>query len=141
MRTTTLAATSLLIASSLLSACAPKEQAAPAVAPAAAVAPAPAAVAAPQAVQAASRMLGQWNGPEGTYLLIGGANGQFAVTVRNLDGPRTFQAMAEGDTIRFERDGKQETIRATDGRATGMKWLADKKDCLTISPGEGYCRD
>ena len=34
-----------------------------------------------------------------------------------------------------------ETIIATSGKGTGMKWLADKHDCLVIKPGEGYCRD
>jgi hypothetical protein len=34
-----------------------------------------------------------------------------------------------------------ESIRATDGPATGMKWLSDKSNCLTIRSGEGYCRD
>ena len=30
---------------------------------------------------------------------------------------------------------------ATDGDATGMKWLAGKARCLTVRVGEGYCRD
>ena len=34
-----------------------------------------------------------------------------------------------------------ETITATDGEATGMKWLLDKQNCLTVRSGEGYCRD
>ena len=93
------------------------------------------------AVQAASSLLGQWNGPEGTYLLIGGASGNYAVTIRNLDGPRTFQGRADGDAIRFERDGKSLTIRPGNGAATGMKWLADKKHCVIVDAGEGYCRD
>jgi len=36
---------------------------------------------------------------------------------------------------------KTETIRATDGAGTGMKWLADRKDCLVVTVGsEGFCR-
>jgi hypothetical protein len=31
-------------------------------------------------------------------------------------------------------------LRATDGAGTGMKWLADKTDCLVVAPGEGFCR-
>jgi hypothetical protein len=27
------------------------------------------------------------------------------------------------------------------GAETGMKWLRDKLNCLTIRPDEGYCRD
>jgi hypothetical protein len=93
------------------------------------------------AVYGANKLMGRWNGPEGTFLLLGGANGKYAVTIQNLDGPRTFQGSGTGDAIAFERDGKTETIRASDGAATGMKWLADKKDCVTIQAGEGYCRD
>ena len=49
--------------------------------------------------------------------------------------------MAAGDTIAFERGGIKETIRAGSGADTGMKWLSEKKDCLVVKPGEGYCRD
>lgn len=104
-------------------------------------APPPAAAVTADALHGTTRLLGQWQGPEGTYLLIAGASGKYAITIRNLDGPRTFQGTAVGDTIAFERDGKLHTLRATDGGATGMKWLADKKNCVTIEPGEGYCRD
>jgi hypothetical protein len=39
------------------------------------------------------------------------------------------------------RDGTTETIRATDGAGTGMKWLANKTDCLVVTVGsEGFCR-
>jgi len=34
-----------------------------------------------------------------------------------------------------------ESIRATDGEQTGMKWLREKANCLTVRSGEGYCRD
>lgn len=85
--------------------------------------------------------LGRWNGPEGTFLLLAGGNGSYEVTVQNLDGPRVFQGAAAGELIQFERDGVAETLRPTNGVDTGMKWLADKKDCLTIRSGEGYCRD
>jgi len=61
--------------------------------------------------------------------------------VRNLDGPRTFQGRAVDGGIAFERDGKTETLRAGNGDATGMKWLAGKKDCLLVRSGEGWCRD
>lgn len=90
---------------------------------------------------ATDRWLGQWNGPEGTYLRLSGGEGKYDVAIRNLDGERVFKGEAAGDVVRFERDGTAESIRATDGAATGMKWLADKKDCLTIKSGEGYCRD
>lgn len=85
--------------------------------------------------------LGQWNGPEGTYLQLAGSGGQYEVTIRNLDGPRTFPGKAAGERIEFERDGVKESLRATNGAETGMKWLSEKKNCLTVRAGEGYCRD
>jgi len=84
--------------------------------------------------------LGQWTGPEGTFLRLEGGQGKYTVTIQNLDGPRTFTGSAREGRVQFERDGVVETIRASDGTATGMKWLADKTDCLTIRSGEGYCR-
>lgn len=112
------------------------ESAAPAASspPAASPAPKPAA-------PATDQWVGQWNGPEGTFLALAGGGGQYEVTVRNLDGPRTFAGTAAGDRIEFERDGVKESIRATNGAETGMKWLAEKKNCLTVRAGEGYCRD
>jgi hypothetical protein len=90
---------------------------------------------------AADQWVGQWNGPEGTFLQIGGGGGQYEVTIRNLDGPRTFAGIAAGERIEFERDGVKESVRATNGAETGMKWLAEKSNCLTVRAGEGYCRD
>ena len=58
-----------------------------------------------------------------------------------IDGERTFVGTEGPGHIYFERDGVQEKIQATDGEATGMKWLADKSTCLTIKEGEGYCRE
>jgi len=113
----------------------------PEAAPAAAGASAPAAPA-PAPALATDAWLGQWNGPEGTYLQLAGSGGQYEVTIRNLDGPRTFPGKAAGDArIEFERDGVKESLRATNGAETGMKWLSEKKNCLTVRSGEGYCRD
>jgi len=85
--------------------------------------------------------LGKWTGPEGTFLELAGGHGKYDVTVQNLDGPRKFEARYADGGIEFERDGTREVIRATNGAETGMKWLADKKNCLTVRTGEGYCRD
>lgn len=85
--------------------------------------------------------LGKWNGPEGTFLQLAGNDGEYEITIQNLDGPRTFPAQAVGNHIEFERDGVKEILRATNGVETGMKWLSEKSDCLTIRLGEGYCRD
>jgi len=97
------------------------------------------AVPAPSALQG---WLGKWTGVEGTYLqLVAKPDSKYEVVIKNLDGERTFEGIGGTDHIYFERDGAQEKIRATDGNGTGMKWLAEKKKCLTIKSGEGYCRD
>jgi hypothetical protein len=93
------------------------------------------------AAPTAEKWLGKWNGPEGTFLQLASGNGQYEVTIQNLDGPRTFTATAAGDRLEFERDGVRESVRASSGAETGMKWLSEKKDCLTVKAGEGYCRD
>jgi hypothetical protein len=87
------------------------------------------------------RWLGQWNGPEGTFLRLEGGKGRYEITIRDLDGARTYQGVTVGDQIHFDRNGATESIRASNGVETGMKWLSDKSDCLTIRAGEGYCRD
>ena len=84
---------------------------------------------------------GTWNGPEGTFLRIKGSKGVYQVTIKDLDASRTFEASTAGDGIAFQRDGVREIIQATGGEQTGMKWLAGKRDCLTVKSGEGYCRD
>jgi hypothetical protein len=87
------------------------------------------------------KWLGKWIGPEGTFLQLTGGGGKYEVTIQNLDGPRTFEGTAVGDQIVFERNGVKEYLRATNGVDTGMKWLSEKSDCLTVRAGEGYCRD
>jgi hypothetical protein len=87
------------------------------------------------------KWLGQWNGPEGTFLRLEGGKGRYQITIQDLDGARSYQGNSAGDQIHFDRNGATESIRATNGVGTGMKWLSDKSDCLTIRPGEGYCRD
>src|SRR5262245_13336002 len=90
---------------------------------------------------ATDKWLGQWNGPEGTFLRLEGGKGNYKITIQDLDGPRTYEGISAGDQIRFDRNGVAETIRATNGAETGMKWLSEKSNCLTIRTGEGYCRD
>ena len=90
---------------------------------------------------ATDKWLGQWNGPEGTFLRLEGGKGRYTITIQDLDGARIYQGNSAGDQIHFDRNGATESIRATDGVGTGMKWLSEKSDCLTIHTGEGYCRD
>ena len=102
--------------------------------------------AAPSSSDAASapvvdKWLGKWSGPEGTFLQLTGSNGKYEVTIQNLDGPRSYQGQAAGNQIEFERNAVKESLRATNGAETGMKWLSEKSNCLTVRAGEGYCRE
>ena len=87
------------------------------------------------------RWVGTWTGPEGTSLKLAKQEVGYQLLITNLDGPREFHGVAAGEILQFERDGVTETVHASNGLATGMKWLADKQDCLTVKTGEGYCRD
>lgn len=89
----------------------------------------------------ADSWVGKWDGPEGTWLDIEHGNAAYQITIKDLDAARTFEGSVAADGIAFRRNGVKEVIRATDGDATGMKWLAGKKNCLTVRAGEGYCRD
>jgi hypothetical protein len=85
--------------------------------------------------------LGTWFGPEGTFVDITRHGERYTLMVQSLDGPASYQAVLDDDVLSFERDGKPLTLRRTDGKGTGMKWLAERKDCLVVVPGEGFCRD
>jgi len=89
--------------------------------------------------------MGRWAGPEGLFLDIrpGGAPGRYALTIKaNLDTQGDYAGQADAEVIRFERDGKAETIKAGTGAQTGFKHLDSKRDCLIVVEGaEGYCRD
>jgi hypothetical protein len=122
-----------LLVCAMLAACGGKKPPPLAASPATAAAPAPA--------TPPASWNGQWNGPEGTFLKIEGNAAGYQITVRNLDGARMFPGIAAGALIQFERDGVKEMLHASNGAETGMKWLADKSDCLTVRSGEGYCRD
>jgi hypothetical protein len=95
----------------------------------------------PLAVAVADAWAGRWTGPEGTWLDLDGSEGSYRLTLRDLDGERSFEAIAAEGGVYFERDGRHLLLRATDGTGTGMKWLADKRECLAVAPGEGWCRD
>lgn len=87
------------------------------------------------------QLLGKWIGPEGTFLQITGGAGKYEITIQNLDGPRIFQGRKEGNEIEFERDDVKYSLHASTGIDTGMKWLSEKYNCVTVAAGEGYCRD
>jgi len=87
---------------------------------------------------------GRWIGVEGMVLDIehAGAPGHYDLTMQwDLDNKGKFDGTINGRTITFVRNDIVETLRPTDGDATGLKYLAGKTDCLTVKSGEGYCRD
>ena len=90
--------------------------------------------------------VGRWSGPEGLFLDIqpspDGKRGHYAITNRDtLDRQADYAGVAEGQTIRFVRDGKALTIRDGIGSETGFKWLVGKSECLIVEARkEGYCR-
>ena len=90
---------------------------------------------------ATDQWVGKWNGPEGTFLQINGKSGTYDIVIKNLDGPANFKGNSTGSEIQFLRNGKPESIQATNGEGTGMKWLVGKSHCLKIGKSEGYCKD
>ncbi|MFK3891226.1 hypothetical protein [Sphingomonas sp. NPDC079357] len=88
------------------------------------------------------RYLGRWIGVEGMYLNVARRE-EGGVTLDmqwDLDHRGTFAGSVTAEGLRFMRGGVAETAVLGDGDATGLKWLAGKKECLVVKPGEGYCR-
>jgi hypothetical protein len=86
-------------------------------------------------------MVGKWNGPEGTYLNIAKKGDKYSIEIANLDGPKTYEGTAKGDTIEFTRDGKTETVKTATGVETGMKGFEKETNCLVVKKGEeGFCK-
>lgn len=87
---------------------------------------------------------GRWTGVEGTFLEVqrGAGPKRFRLVMQyDLDHRTTVDAKLVADSLVFTRNGKGLALRPTNGDATGLKYLAGKKNCLTVAPGEGYCRD
>lgn len=105
--------------------------------------PAPAASPSATAPIAAPDLAGRWTGVEGMFLDVQpSAGGHYRLTMQyDLDHRATADATWRDGALAFVRDGRTLTLRPSDGAATGLKYLAGKRDCLTVSPGEGYCRD
>ena len=92
--------------------------------------------------------VGKWVGVEGLHLTIAKddsiGRGHYILTMQyglDADDSGTFKGEAAEDGIAFNRPDGPQLLRAGDGAATGLKWLADKKDCLVVVTGDGYCRD
>ena len=94
------------------------------------------------------KWVGKWIGVEGLHLTIAKdesiGRGHYILTMQyglDADDSGTFKGEAAEGGIAFTRPDGPQLLRAGDGAATGMKWLADKKDCLVVDTGEGYCRN
>ena len=86
-------------------------------------------------------LLGRWTGEGGAYLNVAKKGEKFVIEIANLDGPKTFEGTAKGDTIEFTRNGKTETIKAATGAETGMKGFERETNCVVVTKGsEGFCK-
>ena len=87
------------------------------------------------------RWNGIWPGVEGTSMSLGIEGDNVEINLKDLDNiVKTYKGKKVGSHIEFMRDGVLEKIKFGDGQASGMKWFADKKKCLVIKSGEGFCR-
>ena len=135
-------------------ACGPKAEVAvkPAATPAATASPvsSPAIQVADDKKTGAEKLVGRWNGPEGTFINItekaakpasSDAPKMFSIEIQNLDKPEMFEGTAKGDVIEFTRRGKTETVKPATGAETGMKGFDKETNCVVVTKGsEGYCK-
>jgi len=99
---------------------------------------------------AVQKLLGKWDGPEGTYLSVTekmGADGKqqlprkFEVEIKDLDKAEKFEGTAKDRVIEFTRKGKTETVKAATGAETGMKGFDKETNCVVVTKGsEGFCK-
>ena len=86
---------------------------------------------------------GKWTGVEGMYATITLAEpGKYKLEMQSdLDTSGTYDGEDSEHGIKFTRGGEELSLRRAGGDETGLKYLAGKKECLVVKPGEGYCRD
>lgn len=94
-----------------------------------------------KAADVAAGYVGRWTGPEGTSLEVVARQHDYEVTLSGTSTPGVFTGTVNGNAMQIERNGETQLIRHTTGAKTGVKYLADKLDCVSVSNGEGYCRD
>lgn len=99
-------------------------------------------------VAVTDQWVGKWIGVEGLNLTLSkdtsAGSGHYVLKMQyGLDAEQsgTYKGQATAGGIAFNRQDGPQLLRAGDGQATGLKWLADKHNCLIVKPGEGYCRD
>ncbi len=86
---------------------------------------------------------GKWTGPEGLFAEIKPTtSAHYDLKIQSdLDTLGTYKGYDSEHGIKFEKDGKTQSLHRVSGNDTGLKYLAGKKECLMIKPGEGFCRD
>ncbi|HEX2812922.1 MAG TPA: hypothetical protein VHO04_09590 [Sphingopyxis sp.] len=86
---------------------------------------------------------GKWTGVEGMYVTITTAEpGKYKLEMQSdLDTKGSYDGEDSEHGIKFKRGSEELSLRRGSGDETGLKYLAGKKDCLIVKPGEGYCRD
>lgn len=105
------------------------------------------------AAASADKLVGRWNGPEGTYLVVADkppvnvdsnqkdAVKKYSVEIKNLDKAETFDGTGKGATIEFTRKGKTAAVKAATGAETGMKGFETELNCVVVTKGsEGFCK-
>ena len=67
--------------------------------------------------------IGKWIGVEWLVLDIQptGDRGHYMLSVTLLDGTKSYEGVADGDMIRFTRNGRPESVSAATGDQTGIK--------------------
>jgi hypothetical protein len=86
---------------------------------------------------------GKWNGPEGMYADISQSlDGKIMLEMQSdLDTKGSYEGTKTSEGISFSRGDETLVLKKSSGDATGLKYLAGKKDCVIVKSGEGYCRD
>ena len=86
---------------------------------------------------------GKWTGVEGMYLTITPTEpGKYKLEMQSdLDTKGTYDGSDSEHGIRFARGAEALSLHRGNGAETGLKYLADKTECLIVKEGEGYCRD
>lgn len=98
---------------------------------------------APAAAHRYAAWAGKWTGVEGMFVTITLAEpGKYKLEMQSdLDTKGSYDGSDSDGGIAFTRGTEALTLAASTGDATGLKYLAGKKDCLKVKDGEGYCRD
>jgi hypothetical protein len=86
-------------------------------------------------------LVGRWGGVEGAFLDITPDSNRFTINIMTLEQRiATYSGIAVDSSIQLSINNKKIIIQKATGNETGMKWLAGKNNCITVSGSGGYCR-